>query len=223
MQLLPKSSVGKKILMAITGQLMVLFVVFHVLGNSTIYFGWLNAYAEHLHALPPVVWIYRIIMFTVISLHVFTGIILYLENRTAKHQSYAVKKRLSTTFASANMIWTGLLLATFLIYHLLHFTIQIINPEISASANSDAMGRPDVFRMVVLNFKNFFVSLIYIIAMIGLVLHLSHGIQSSVQTLGLNNDKTQPVITKAGSVAAYILFAAYIAIPIVILLGVLKG
>ena len=74
-----------------------------------------------------------------------------------------------------------------------------------------------------INFKNFFVSLIYIIAMIGLVLHLSHGIQSSVQTLGLNNDKTQPVITKAGSVAAYILFAAYIAIPIVILLGVLKG
>lgn len=223
MQLLPKSSVGRKIFMAVTGQVMVLFIIAHALGNSTIYFNWLNAYAEHLHDLPPLVWLYRIIMLTLFSVHVIIGIQLYLENRAAKPEAYAVQKRLSTTFAGKTMIWTGLLIASFLVYHLLHFTIQVINPELSAGANSDALGRPDVYRMVVMNFRNFFISSLYIVAMIALVLHLTHGIQSSFQTLGLNNDSTQPVITKAGSVAAYILFIGYISIPIVILIGLLKG
>lgn len=223
MQLLPRSSVGRKIFMAVTGQVMVLFIIAHALGNSTIYFNWLNAYAEHLHDLPPLVWLYRIIMLTLFSLHVIIGIQLYFENRAAKPKAYAVQKRLSTTFAGKTMIWTGLLIASFLVYHLLHFTIQVINPEISAGVHSDALGRPDVYRMVVMNFRNFFVSSVYIFAMIALVLHLTHGIQSSFQTLGLNNDSTQPVITKAGSFVAYILFIGYISIPIVILIGLLKG
>ncbi len=125
--------------MAVTGQVMVLFIIAHALGNSTIYFNWLNAYAEHLHDLPPLVWLYRIIMLTLFSVHVIIGIQLYLENRAAKPKAYAVQKRLSTTFAGKTMIWTGLLIASFLVYHLLHFTIQVINPEISAGANSDEL------------------------------------------------------------------------------------
>lgn len=168
-----KSTVGRKIVMAITGLMMLLFVIIHAIGNSTIYFSWLNAYAEHLHALPPLVWIFRLILVTMFLLHAIYGIQLTLENRAAKPRAYAVRKDLSTTFASKNMIWTGLLIAAFLIYHLLHFTFQVTNPEISAGRNPDELGRPDVFRMVVLSFQNFFISSMYILAMIALALHLS--------------------------------------------------
>jgi succinate dehydrogenase / fumarate reductase cytochrome b subunit len=223
MLLLLKNSVGKKILMAVTGQLMVLFVVIHMIGNSTIYFGWLNAYSKHLHNLWPLLWVFRLFMFSVVSLHVFFGITLYLENRIAKPDPYALRKNLRATFASKNMIWTGLLIAAFLMYHLLHFTIQVINPEASASANMDTTGRPDVLRMVILNFQNLSLDFIYIISMIALFLHLSHGIQSSFQTLGLSSDRTLPGIIKAGAIAAVVLLAGYVSIPILIFIGILKG
>ena len=86
MQLLPKSPIGKKFVMAVTGQVMVIFVVMHVLGNLTIYFGGLNAYAEHLHALPLLVWANRLVMIPLLLLHVLIGIQLYLEDRSARPQ-----------------------------------------------------------------------------------------------------------------------------------------
>ncbi len=201
---------------------MLLFIIIHVLGNSTIYFGWLNAYAEHLHALPPLVWTYRIVMIGVFSLHFFFGIQLTLENQSAKPRSYAVRRSLSATFAGKNMIWTGLIIGAFLIYHLLHFTLQVTNPEMSASRHLDAMGRPDVFRMVVSSFQNFFISFAYCGAVAALALHLTHGTQSFFQTFGLNNDTTLPVIIKAGTLAAFILFLGYIAIPVTIFTGIVK-
>lgn len=209
--------------MAITGQLLLLFVIIHVIGNFTIYFGLLNDYAEHLHALSLLVWANRVVMLILFSLHVFIGITLYLENHAAKPDVYAVKKSLRATFSSKNMIWTGLLIGAFLIYHLLHFTIQVTNPEISAKMNLDAMGRPDVYRMVVRSFQNLIISSIYVLAMIALGFHLTHGIQSSFQTLGLNNERTLPVITRTGAITAFILFMGYISIPILIFIGIMKG
>lgn len=220
-----KSTVGRKLLMAITGFAMVGFVMVHLLGNSSIYIGLegINAYASKLQGLGPFVWAFRLLMLALFSVHVFFGIQLTLENRAAKPLSYAVKKTLNTTFAGKNMIWTGLIIAAFLVYHLLHFTIHITNPEISSGVNIDASGRPDVFKMVVLSFQNTAISLIYIGAMIALVLHLFHGIQSLFQTLGLNNDRILPIITKAGKIASAIIFLGYIFIPIVIFAGILKN
>jgi succinate dehydrogenase / fumarate reductase cytochrome b subunit len=148
---------------------------------------------------------------------------LTLENDKAKPRGYAVKKNLSATFAGKNMIWTGSIIGVFLVYHLLHFTVQVTNPEISAGRNLDAAGRPDVFHMLVLSFQRAFIASIYVGAMIALALHLVHGIQSFFQTLGLNNDRTFPVIIKSGTFAAVIIFLGYIAIPIIILVGILKG
>ncbi len=192
-------------------------------GNFSIYFSWINSYAKHLHDLWPLLWIFRLFMISVVSLHVFLGITLYLENRLAKPDPYAIRKRERTTFASRTMIWTGLLIAAFLAYHLLHFTFQVINPEASASVNIDATGKPDVFGMLILNFQILSLSFIYVISMIALFLHLSHGIQSSFQTLGLSNDRTLPGIIKAGAIAAVVLLAGYISIPILIFTGILKG
>ena len=219
-----KSSVGRKILMAITGLMMLCFVIIHVLGNSSIYFGSLNAYAERLHALPPLVWAFRLVLLTVFFAHVFFGIQLTLENNSAKPSAYAVKTSLRATFASKNMIWTGSLTAVFLIYHLLHFTLQVTNPAISAGVggNVDALGRPDVFKMVVLSFKQVAIATVYIIAMVALALHLTHGVQSFFQTMGLNNERTIDIFEKVGTISAVILFIGYISIPIAVLVGILK-
>ena len=222
MQLLPTSTIGKKIFTTITGQLMVLFVVVHVLGNSTIYVSWLNAYAASLHAFPPFLWAIRLLMIASLLLHIYLGIVVTLENRASKPQSYAITNHLSATFAGRNMIWSGALIFSFLIYHLLQFTFQATNPAIAAVRNLDAVGRPDVLSMVVQSFQHMSIVLVYLVSMTALMLHLTHGIQSSFQTWGLNNDRSLPIIVKAGTLTAVVLFLGYVAIPVVIFLGVLK-
>lgn len=210
--------------MAASGLLMVLFLVGHLLGNSTIYWGTggINAYAEKLHALVPLVWGYRVVMLGLLGLHIFFGIKLSLENSAAKPQGYAVDKSLSATFGGRSMIWTGLIIGGFLLYHLLHFTFQVTNPELSAVRHLDGVGRPDVFHMVVGSFQNAVISLIYAGALSALAFHLSHGIQSIFQSLGLNSDRTLPAMVKTGKAAAVVLYAGYIAIPLVILIGMLR-
>lgn len=223
MRMFITSQVGKKLLMAVSGQLMILFVCIHMLGNSTIFFGGLNAYAAKLHSLPLLVWMTRLLMFASLSIHVIFGLSLYLENRRAKPASYAVKKNLRASFASKNMVWTGAFIGAFLIYHLFHFTVQSIYPEQGASVNLDALGRPDVARMVFASFQVPAQVLIYIAAVASLLLHLTHGIQSSVQSLGMNSDRSLPLIERSGAIVAAVLFLGYLAVPLIILLGILKG
>jgi succinate dehydrogenase / fumarate reductase cytochrome b subunit len=208
--------------MAATGQLMVLFVILHVLGNATIYFHALNAYAAHLHALPPLVWSFRLGLIILFAFHMFYGIALTLENYAAKPQSYVMRNDQSATVAGRNMIWTGAVIGSFLVYHLLHFTVQVTNPALAAAKHLDSLGRPDVFRMVVKSFQNFGIASVYLLAMTALWLHLSHGIQSSFQTWGLNSEKSLPVIRRAGAAAAIVLFVAYIAAPVLIAMRIVK-
>lgn len=221
-----KNSVGRKILMSITGQLLIIFVIVHMIGNSSIFFGadGINAYAKHLHDLPPLVWAFRLVMLVAVGIHILYGIQLTLENNKANTKSYAVKNNLKASFASENMIWTGLLIGAFVVYHLLHFTLHITHPEISAgvAGNFDALQRPDVFKMVVLSFEKGIIALIYAAAMVVLFLHLSHGTQSFLQTMGWNNDKTRPVFGTVGKVVSGILLVGYVSIPLAILTGLLK-
>ncbi len=208
--------------MTISGQLMVLFVIVHVLGNSTIYVSWLNAYAAGLHAFPPFLWTIRLLMIAAVLLHIYLGIVVTLENRASKPRAYAVTNHVSATFAGRNMIWSGALIFSFLIYHLLQFTFQVIDPAIAAVRNLDAAGRPDVLSMVVQSFRHTSIALLYAVSLTALLLHLVHGIQSSFQTWGLNNDRSLAIVIKAGTITAVALFAGYVAIPLVIVVGMLK-
>ncbi len=219
--MLLQNRVGRKIVMSVTGLAMVIFVIIHLLGNASLFYGpdGINAYAKLLHSLGAFLWLIRLIMLAALCLHIFFGIHLTLENHAAKPQRYAVRKDLSATFAGRNMIWTGLLIAFYLVYHLLHFTLDGIYPGLSAYRNPDAVGRPDIFMMVVHSFRNIFVTGLYVFAMGALTLHLSHGIQSMFQTLGLNNEKTLPAIMKIGTIAALALFLAYVSIPVIIFAG----
>ena len=213
------STVGRKILMSLTGQLLIIFILIHLIGNSTIFFGALNAYAEHLHSLPPLVWIFRVVMLAAIGVHIVYGVQVTLENKAANPGAYAVNRPLKRSFASENMIWTGLLLLAFIVYHLLQFTIHA-TPDVVVGL--DAANRPDVFRMVVTSLSNGAIAVAYMFAMVMLFLHLSHGIPSFLQTMGWNNEKTIPAFGTGGKVIAAVLMLAYISIPAVILAGVLK-
>lgn len=213
-------SIGRKAVVAVTGLFMVLFVVTHLLGNSTIFAGpgGINAYAEKLHSLGAFVWVFRAFMALMLCLHVIFAILLTLENRAANPGKYAVKKMLKATFASETMIWTGLLLLAFIVYHLLQFTLRV-TPDIIPAAVAARPG--DVFSMVVASFRVVPISIAYVVAMVVLFLHLSHGIQSIFQTFGLNNDKTMPQFGAFGKVLSALFLVGYSAIPVLILAGIL--
>jgi succinate dehydrogenase cytochrome b subunit len=221
--LLPTSSVGRKIIMAVTGQILVFFILFHISGNSSIFFHTLNAYAVFLHSLPVVVWGGRIVLLAVFGLHIWYGVVLKLENFSAKPQPYAVTRYRQATFAGRYQIWTGVIIAAFLLYHLLQFTFQVTNPSISAVSHKDALGRPDSIMMIVRSFQNIGISGIYLLALAALGLHLLHGIQSSFQSWGLPNDHTLPIIETSGTAASVAIFFWYCAIPVSIVMGIFKG
>ncbi len=219
-----KNSVGRKLVMAVSGFGMIAFVVAHLLGNTTLYSGpdGINAYALALHSCSALLWSFRLLLAVLFALHVFFGIRLTLENRAAKPQAYARTDYRAATFAGRNMIWTGVLIGVFLLYHLLQFTLQVTDPEISALRHPDALGRPDVFTMVVLSFRKAAVAAVYVCAMAALGLHLAHSIQSSLQTAGLNGEKTLPVITKGGIIAAILIALGFVTFPLAVYAGLLR-
>ncbi len=214
------TSIGRKAVVAVTGLFMLLFIVVHLLGNTTIFAGpdGINAYAEKLHGLGPFVWVSRIFMGAMLCLHAIFAILLTLENRAANPGKYAVKKMLKATFAGETMIWTGLLLLAFIVYHLLQFTARV-TPDLVLG--TDAKNRFDVFTMVFSSFRITPIALIYVAAMVALFLHLSHGIQSIFQTIGLNNDKTLPQFGALGKLLSALFLVGYSAIPVLILAGIL--
>lgn len=205
--------------MAATGQLLLLFLLMHIVGNSTLWVGLLNAYAAHLHALPPLVWLFRAALLTLLGLHVWQGITLTLENHAAKGPGYAVARYQRATLASRSMVWTGLAIAAFLVYHELHLTVQVIHPEAAAGAHADAVGRPDVQRMLLAGFAHAGTAAVYIVGMIALGLHLFHGIASSVQTFGLNGPRSFPWLERCGVALAVLLAVAFVVIPVAIFAG----
>ena len=206
--------------MAITGLLMVLFVVGHLLGNLSIFAGadGINSYAAKLHSLPIVVWATRIVMGVAVLVHLVISIQITLENRAASPVRYAVARSPRATFASKNMIWTGLILGLFVVGHLFHFTIRSFPGTVLVQ---DALGRFDVYAMVSSAFASGIVPLVYVVAMLALFFHLSHGIQSTFQSMGLNNPKTMPGFTTGGKLLSAIFLVGYGAIPVLFLVGLL--
>jgi succinate dehydrogenase / fumarate reductase cytochrome b subunit len=212
-------SIGRKAVVAVTGLTMVLFVVIHLLGNTTIFSGpdGINVYSAKLHGLGPFVWVFRLFLAAMLALHVTFAILLTLENSAANPGKYAVKKMLKATFAGETMIWTGSLLLAFLVYHLLQFTVRV-TPDIIPEAVAVKPG--NVFAMVVASFRITPISLVYVAAMVALFLHLSHGIQSIFQTFGLSNEKTLPQFTACGKLVSTLLLLGFCSIPVLILAGI---
>jgi len=214
------SSIGKKFIVSITGAALVIFVIGHLAGNLTIYFGpdVINAYAKKLADLGPLLWVIRLGLLATVGLHIYFTMLLWHENVNARPQKYAVFDPIKTTLFSRTMRLTGLVVLVFVIFHLLHFTIRIIDPSYQ-NLHTELHGKEvhDVYRMVVLGFSNPLISGFYILGVFLLAMHLSHGVGSLFQTLGLTNRKIEPIFVTGGKILATILFLGYASIPLSIL------
>lgn len=217
-----RTSLGKKYIMAVTGLIMVLYVIVHMLGNFSIFAGpeAINAYAANLRKLGPLLWLFRIALVAAAVLHVAFAVKLNLENRRARPVPYRARKDIRTNFGAETMIWNGALLGLFILYHLLHFTFRVTNPALSHFV--DPAGRHDVFAMVAQSFRQPLISLTYTAAMAVLALHLYHGIQSLFQSLGLNSGNIQPMIEGGGKGLAIILAVGFAAIPAALMLRIMQ-
>ncbi len=217
-----KSSIGRKMIVAVTGFILLGFVIAHLLGNLQIFLGaeWLNDYAQHLADLPLLLWPARIFLLLTLIVHIVTSLTLAIENKKARPTPYVFKATVQASVASRTMVISGLLIFLFIAYHLLHFTFGITNPEFFHLL--DSKGRHDVYSMVILSYQNYWISIVYILAMIVLYLHLSHGAPNFLQSLGLTNEKTLGRIGVIGNAVAWFLLIGNCSIPIAIMAGLIQ-
>jgi succinate dehydrogenase / fumarate reductase, cytochrome b subunit len=212
-----RSSLGKKYVMAVTGFGLWIFVIVHMLGNLQIFLGpgKINSYAALLKATPALLWSARIGLLFIATLHVVAATQLVHANRRARPISYKFKKPAASTFANRTMWISGLIILAFVIFHLAHFTFGWVTPQFLRL--EDAEGRHDVYQMMVAGFSNPLVSIFYIISMGLLLSHLSHGVSSLFQSLGLRSKKTFGFFDKLAKISALALFIGNSLIPLAIM------
>ncbi len=210
-------------MMAATGLFLIFFLVTHLCGNLQMFSGQdaVNTYAVLLKSFPKFLWGMRIALILAFVLHIGTSIRLSIKNRAARPISYGQNKPVRASVASRTMLLSGLVVLSFVLFHLAHLTLGWINPE---QANLiDAQGRHDVYNMTVLGFQNIYIASFYIIAQIFLSMHISHGFSSSAQTLGLAVDSKWAIFLRRFGVCFALLIAAlYISIPASVWLGIIE-
>jgi succinate dehydrogenase / fumarate reductase cytochrome b subunit len=212
-----QSTNGKKIIMAVTGCMMFGFVIGHMLGNLQMFEApeHINAYGHFLHNLGELLWIERGVMTLAIVLHIVTSVQLALRSRAARPVAYSRKEEINSSYASRTMYWSGPIVLAFIIFHLLHFTAGYIHPNATFTQG-------EVYSNVVSGFQVWWVSLWYIIAISLLGLHLSHGIWSMFQSVGLAGKRQTPLLKRAAQAIAILIVLGYISIPISVYLGFVK-
>jgi succinate dehydrogenase / fumarate reductase cytochrome b subunit len=217
--------IGKKIVMAVTGVVLVLFVIGHMLGNLKMFEGasQINAYSRFLRELGQpelgygqLLWIIRIILLVCVLLLILAAYQLTRMSHAARPIGYNTKKNIETTYSARLMRWGGVLLAVFIVFHLLHFTGGVVGFQ------PGQFRHLAVYQNVVAGFSVWPVSLFYIVSMGALCLHLDHGIWSMLQTLGwLTVDNTKPLRVFSRFIAV-IVFLGFISIPIAVMAGWLR-
>lgn len=239
-----RSSLGKKYLTAVTGLLLAGFLVAHLTGNLLIYVGpgAINEYAHKLKTMPMVVivWGARAALLTFFLTHIINGVRLSMQNRSARPIRYHGQKTRVASVGSRTMIWSGIVIALFVAYHLAHFTLHWTSSDIAnlapyydptalKAAGGDTSLVPehyimfDVYTMVVMSFQNIYLSALYIVSMIALWFHLCHGTSSVFQTLGVNFPRIKFLTNLVGPIFATILLVGNSSIPIAVLSGIVGG
>lgn len=212
--------------MAVTGVLLALFVVGHLVGNLLVFAGRgaMNDYAETLKHLGGGLWVIRTGLLAILVTHVATGLVLRARNAAARPVPYAVNHTIQASFASRSMVLTGLLVLAFLALHLAHFTLGWLEPakyaltETVVTAGVTSV-RQDVFGMVVAGFHNDAFVAVYVAAMVVLGAHLSHGLSSLFQSLGLRHPAYASGMERGGRIVAWLLATGFILIPLSVRLG----
>lgn len=213
------SSLGKKYVMAITGLALLAFVIVHMAGNLQIFLGRdaINAYAAFLKSKPALLWTARLGLLAIVVMHITAALQLVSENNDARPVGYAEGKPVATNFAARTIFVSGIIIFAFIIYHLLHFTLGVTNPEFMTLKDPVDPLHHDVYGMMIQGFSNPLVSAFYLISMAMLYLHLSHGVASSFQSLGLRNKRNVRAFEQVARVIALAIFIGNSLIPIAVL------
>jgi succinate dehydrogenase / fumarate reductase cytochrome b subunit len=217
-----KSSLGAKYVMAVTGAGLFAFLVGHIAGNLLMYVGQdaVNQYAVGLRNLPyGLLWIVRGGLLAIFLLHVITAYSLAAENKAARPRAYAFEDTFKASYASRTMARTGTIVLLFVLYHLAHYTFRITN---YAGPYIDNQGRDDVYTMVVAGFQQPFISVTYVAAMLVLGYHLSHGLSSMFQSVGLNHSKYNLFFRKFMPLVGWVVTLAGATIPLAVLFGIIR-
>jgi succinate dehydrogenase / fumarate reductase cytochrome b subunit len=207
-----RSLVGKKVIMAVTGVILLLYIIGHLLGNLQIFEGpeRLNAYAAFLKSTGELLWAVRIVLLVSLVLHVIASVQVSLASKRSRPAGYAEKKSIETSYAARTMIWSGPLIFLYVVYHLAMFTFLVTGPGYSPT---------DVYRNEVQAFQVPAISAFYVVAIVFLGMHLYHGAWSMLHTLGASNPRYRFLRRTIAPVVAIAITAGYIAIPIAVLMG----
>jgi len=210
------STIGKKVIMALTGAVLFGFLIGHMLGNLQVFLGRevMNHYAETLHGNLPLLWGVRILLLVSVLLHTWAAVQLTALKAAARPVAYVKPANVQASTGSRTMMLSGPVIALFVIGHLLHLTTGTIHPQFVEL---------HAFENVVNAFSNPIASGLYIIAMILVGFHLSHGIWSMFQSVGFSHPRYTPLIKKFSGVFAWVLIAGFIAVPISVLAGLVRN
>ncbi|KXB98555.1 MAG: hypothetical protein AA908_04025 [Chlorobi bacterium NICIL-2] len=221
-----QTTVMQKAIVAVTGLVMVLFLIGHLSGNLLVYAGpeAINAYAAGLRDVAALLWTARIILLASLVLHVYYTIRLRRLSQKARPIGYQQKRWEASTFAGRTMLLSGLLIFSYVAFHLAHFTWGKIYPQYYAATYFlDGRGPVhDVYSMVVRSFQVWWLALLYIVAVTFVALHLVHATQSALQTLGVYHQRYVQPIRKASIVLAVLLWIGYVSIPVAAMAHVLE-
>jgi succinate dehydrogenase / fumarate reductase cytochrome b subunit len=220
-----RSTIGKKMIMAVTGLLLVAFVIGHMAGNLQVFIGAakMNGYASFLKSLGELLWLARLILFVALVLHVLMAWQLTQIKRRARPVDYTQRDAQVSTVASRTMRWGGVLLLVFIVFHILHFTTGTVFPAASTpDAMYPAWSHIDVYGNIIAAFRTPWVVAFYVVAMLFLMLHLFHGAWSSVRTLGLSKPSSHPLQRRVATVIALVVWLGFSVIPVAVFLGVIR-
>lgn len=221
-----QSSIGKKIIVAVTGAALILFVIGHMVGNLLVFAGpeALNGYAKKLEDLGVLLLLARVGLLVAVVLHIVCTVQLVVANKMARPQAYGMQATRTASKASRTMILSGLTILLFVLYHLMHYSWGVANHYYDPSNTRYYLpnGDHNVYNMVVDGFSWAPASLFYIVAMGLLFMHLSHGFASVFQTLGFTTPKSRPAIELTGKGVALALFTGNTLMPLAILFGFVK-
>src|ERR1700674_4132354 len=209
--------VGKKVVMGVTGLVGIGFVILHSLGNLLVFRGpeAINSYSHFLKSAGELLWTLRIVLILAVILHVIAAAQLTVQSREARPIGYTKRESQVATVASRTMRWGGALLLVFIVLHILHFTTGTIRP-------AGVFSSQDVYANVVPSFRVWWVTLVYVLAMIALGLHLFHGAWSSVRSIGVTPPSPQPLHRKVSLAIAVFVWAAFTAIPVAVFSGIVR-
>ena len=217
-----RSSIGGKVTMAVTGLMLFGFVVMHLLGNLQLLQGpdKINGYAKWLHDLGPLLWVARIGLLAVFVLHVVTAIRLSRANKSARPVAYQRPNTVQATMASRSMVLSGFSVLGFVVYHLAHVTFEVeaITPDFTREVEG-MDGAKNVYAMVRESFDSPPIIAAYVVFQVLLFLHLSHGVQSLAQTIGLQHKRYTPMIKSTAFVLALAIAGGNIFLALSVKLG----